>query len=128
MLDVDLLAKIKAVIPMPLGQVDAISEDKGEPRFALRRSNSDYTLFLDGTAMGGMVTFECEIAGLNVDTVETAADTLRRGLNGFRGTQGSTTFLGTWVSDQDGNYQFKYFDADEWFSLAALRIEVLTTG
>jgi hypothetical protein len=110
-------------VPVEKGKV---SEDKAQPWVYYQRGGGDQDTDLDGTKSSIRETwFDIEVAGLDDDAVQPVADALKDGLNGFRGSMGSSTVLGAFWESHSDDYAPKHLDADEGFYLATFRAQVI---
>ena len=128
-LDEDLRTEILAA-STTLGQrchQNVVPEHQGNlfPRCWYQRTSTDDLLAADGSRIG-LVWQEYTVECISLDIAEaiTAADAIRRGLNGKHGTFGSGTTQGAFVEDQDDDYIPRGIGADEGAHVSALRVRI----
>jgi len=123
-IDTDFQNKLFTLSALPTQQ-DTISEDKTQPYVWFQRHDAMLDTFLNGTASITETTYTVEVSGLDIDSVQATADTLKTSLNAYQGTMGSTVVLGCFVEDCADDYAFRNTDQDAGNHVAAFSARFL---
>ena len=90
------------------------------PRIFYSRSSGEQDLFLDGDAGLTNETWDIEIISDSVDEAQDIAAAVKTLLHGKRGTFGTQTVQGVFITDHNDDYVPKSPAADEGYCVAAL--------
>lgn len=104
---------------------NTVVQDPPSPRIWYGRSSSEEPTDLAGE--GGLVesTWDFEVHADDIDEAMNVADALKRRMNGYRGTFGSTSVLGIFVDDHDDEYLIKGDASETELHVAALSARII---
>ena len=125
MIDIVVGTYLQTLTSFPVQQ-DVIQQGDTESRVWYQRTNATWELFTNGSAGLVETDFAVEVMGLNIDSVQTEADNIRSGLNGYQGTLSGTFVHAIFVEDASDDYESKNLGSDDGFHLVAYTIKVIT--
>lgn len=94
------------------------------PAVFFARSSREPMRTIDGDTSLRATRYSVECLSTGLDEAMDLADDLTEALEGYRGTQGATTFQGVFVEDVDDDYIPLNDASDEGINFAALQIAV----
>jgi len=131
-IDIDLVTYLQETITSPIEQNKIAEDYTTNPAIMFVRRPSTQDLLLDGSPSIAETEYDFEIYGIDIDAVESLADSLVKPvfsgglLNGFQGVMGATSVLASFVSDQADDYTPKVEqNTDEGLHVVSFTLRIL---